>query len=159
MHCRVFPEAESLLAIGPVWRGYKKRKVWPKIILGERLHPWSTSQGFATSSVSNDILPGYFIYQNTRWHITLFHLLCWHEYKSCILICAPYTKMRLFIWCQWNLENKVMCHPIVSFSLDNKHGPQKRKLLWVGFLLICQKKVGQWEDSATLNNGLFCGPW
>ena len=53
-----------------------------------------------------------YVTRSTGWDIRLFPRFSWHQNKSWVVLYAPNTKTQLLLWCQQNLENNVMCHPV-----------------------------------------------
>ena len=58
------------------------------------------------------------------------------------------------------LSSNSKCYKMAKIRIWDQQGPQKRALLWMALSSRWPNFFfGQWVDSATHNNALFCGPW
>ena len=70
-------------------------------IINYRRNYWNLKRTFPRGLISS-----------TGWPIRLFFRFCWHQNKGCVLVCGH--KNSTFFWCQQNLKNNLICHPVLS---------------------------------------------
>ena len=74
----------------------------------------------------------------TGWHIRLYPRLSWQQYKSGVLVYAPYTETQFLLWCQQNLENSWMCHPVLQVETVQCH---INRLFLYPTPLLCPRQI------------------